>query len=156
MGDEEAVIPLIAGFRVALAKRSGRRPAVDVSAHWQELRAYQRRGYPIFVAESEAGQIGGYLVCRVEEDVVWAESLYVEPAWRRKGVGSALYGAAEKLAQERGSDTVYNWVHPDNEEIVAFLKKRGYGVLNLVELRRQRPGEVLAGKIQVGKHSFDY
>lgn len=76
--------------------------------------------------------------------------------YRCRGIGSALYVEAERLAQEFGGDIVYNWIHPNNDRIISFLKKRGYNVLNLIEVRRARPGEETAQKIKVGKHEFDY
>jgi GNAT superfamily N-acetyltransferase len=98
----------------------------------------------------------GYLVCRVVGDVVWAESLYVLPAYRRQGIASTLYAEAEKLALALGSDAPYNWVHPNNDPIIQFLQRRGYDVLNLIELRRPRSGEKPSRVICVGEHKFNY
>ena len=94
---------------------------IDLEAAKKELAGYQEANFPIFVAENDDGNIGGYLVCRVV-DVVWAESLFVSPEFRRKGIGSALYAEAERLAQELGNDTVCNWVHPNNDKIISFLR----------------------------------
>ncbi len=55
--------------------------------------------YPIFVAEVEENIIAGYLVCKVCEDIVWAESLYVLPEYRRRGIASLLFNEAEKLSK---------------------------------------------------------
>ena len=55
-----------------------------------------------------------------------------------------------------GGDTVYNWIRPDNRVIVSFLRKRGYKVLNLIEIRRPRRNEKLTSRIQVGECEFDY
>ena len=98
----------------------------------------------------------GYLVCRVEDTVIWAEQLYVSPNARRQGIASALYSKAEELAEELGGETTFNWVHPNNDIIIAFLKKRGYSVLNLIEIRRPWKNEASTKKITVGKHDFDY
>ena len=40
--------------------------------------------------------------------------------------------------------------------MIAFLRKRGYTVLNLIEIRKPYQGEKLAQVIQVGEHEFDY
>ena len=153
--DEQELVRLIAGFRVSLAElRGGARP-IDLAAAGNELAEYAGRGFPIYVAEDDAASLVGYVVCRVDGDVVWAESLYVAPECRRQGIGSALFGEAERLAQERGGDFPYNWVDPDNARIIRFLQKRGYSVLNLIELRRPYPAEKLAQKIMVGPHEFD-
>jgi len=154
--DQAQLLPLIAAFRMALGQLRGHMPTLDLDAAHQELQDYQRQNYPIFVAEGQAGRLVGYLVCRVQDEIVWAESLFVSPAQRRQGVGSALYAQAETLAQDLGGDAPYNWVHPNNDKIIAFLQKRGYNVLNLVELRRPWPGEETTQKIQVGQHKFDY
>jgi len=40
--------------------------------------------------------------------------------------------------------------------MIGFLKKRGYTVLNLIELRRPRREEPLRERVMVGEHAFDY
>ena len=154
--DHDAIARLVAEFRVELASLHNRTRQPDLEDAKEELKGYRARNYPIFVAEGDGSEIVGYLVCRVGGDVVWAESLYVLPEFRRRGTGSALYGEAECLAKRLGGETVYSWVHPNNDKIIGLLKKRGYSVLNLIELRGPRPGEQTIGTIQVGQHEFDY
>lgn len=154
--DKDALVPLIAQFRVTLAQFRGKNPAIDLEVAGAELAEYLRKDFPVFVAEDDNGKLVGYLVCRVVEAVVWAESLFVLPNARRRGVGSALYQQAEQLVQQLGGDTVYNWVHPNNDGIISFLRKRGCSVLNLIEIRRPRPGEQPSQQINVGRHIFDY
>ena len=156
VSDQQRLVQLIAEFRVELARLRGETHRVNLEAAGEELVEYQAQGFPIYVAESDDATVEGYLVCRVAGNVVWAESLYVRPEYRRRGVGSSLYAEAERLAQELGSDAPYNWVHPNNDRIVRFLQKRGYTVLNLIELRRPRAGEKTARKIRVGKHEFSH
>jgi ribosomal protein S18 acetylase RimI-like enzyme len=154
--DKDALVPLIAQFRVTLAQFRGRNPAIDLDAAEAELTGYLRQDFLIFVAEDHNGKLVGYLVCRTAETVVWAESLFVSPDARRRGVGSALYQQAEMLAERIGGDTVYNWVHPNNDAIISFLRMRGYSVLNLIEVRRPWPGEQPSQEINVGRHVFDH
>lgn len=154
--DLAALAPLVAAFRVALAALRGVKRPPDLAAAHEEAQAwFTGKRFPVFVAEVE-GVLAGYAVCKVEEGVVWAEQLYVAPAYRRRGIAGDLYAQAEALAAQHGSETLYNWVHPNNDAIIAFLRRRGYTVLNLVEVRRPRPGEDTAGTIQVGAHTFDY
>ena len=154
--DSSSLTQLIAAFRVALAELKGPKPQADLAAAARELAEYVEKGFPLFVAEDEESNVVGYLVCRVEDGTVWADSLYVRPELRRKGVASALYAEAERLASQAGSETVYNWVHPNNDAILSFLKERGYNVLNLVEIRRARPKDGTGQKIRVGEHEFTY
>lgn len=76
--------------------------------------------------------------------------------YRRQGVATALHGKAEEIATSCGDDTVYNYVHPNNHRMIEFLRKRGYTVLNLIEIRKPYKGEKLTQTIMVGEHKFDY
>jgi ribosomal protein S18 acetylase RimI-like enzyme len=156
VGYEKPLRQMITSFRVELASYRGITREINSQAAKEELQEYLDKNYPIHVAVDQNGEPIGYLVCRVAERVVWAESLFVTPTMRRKGIGSALYAKAEELAKQQGENTVYNWVHPSNDAIISFLRKQGYTVLNLIELRRQRAGEKIAQKINVGKHTYDY
>ncbi len=153
--DIAEVSELIADFRVTLAGFRGMSGERNLGSARKEFVEYMEKGYPMYVA-TEDSKIVGYLVCRIEDDVVWAESLYVLPEYRRRGIGTALYEKAEEIAENLGGDTVYNWVHPNNHAIINFLKKRGYNVLNLIELRKRWKGEEPAMKIRAGEHEFDY
>jgi hypothetical protein len=64
--------------------------------------------------------------------------------------------SAEQLAFESGNQPPYNWVHPNNQPIIQFLGRRGYNVLNLIELRQPRSGEKRQNPIQVGDNKFLY
>ena len=154
--DKNEVINLIGKFRVRTAQLKGIEKGIDLKNANEELEFYIKKKYPIFIAEDDKNTIIGYHVCRVEDEIVWSESLYVIPEMRRKGIGSDLYDEAEKLVKTLGGDTVYNWVHPNNEMSIPFLKKRGYDVLNLIEIRKKRPNEKITQEINVGNHEFKY
>jgi ribosomal protein S18 acetylase RimI-like enzyme len=154
--DHTALVALIAAFRVELAALRGAHREPNPAAAAAELQEYLAKEMPVFVAERPSGEIIGYLVCRVDGETVWAESLFVAPADRRQGVAGQLYAQAERLALERGSDTVYNWVHPNNDGIIAFLRQRGYDVLNLIEVRRPLPHETLTATLKAGDHLYRY
>ena len=150
-----AVAPLAAQFRVALKSYKGITAVPDEAAGAAELREYLDAGYPVFAAVKD-NTCCGYLVCRVDEPCVWVESIFVLQAFRKQGIGTALFRKAEELASSFGEDTVYNYVHPNNEGMIAFLKTRGYSVLNLIEIRKPYAGEQLTQKIPVGENEFDY
>jgi len=109
--DREQLTSLIAAFRVTLAGFRGKQLTPNLENANSEFEDYLSKGYHLFVAEEKVdSRIVGYLVCRTEDDVVWAESIFVRPEYRSQGIGSALYEEAERLAEERGGDTVYNWI----------------------------------------------
>lgn len=153
--DEQGLNRLIAEFRVSQAELRGKARPMDFASAREELVEYSEKGFPIYVAEDDNAFLVGYLVCRVDGDVVWVEALYIVPEYRRRGIASSLFLEAERLAQELGGDFLYNWVDPRNKKIIRFLWKRGYNILNLIELRRSYPGEEVTQKIQVGSYEFD-
>ena len=75
--DTPNLTQLIAEFRLSLAELRGKERELDLDAAHEELVEYHHKGFPIYVAEAESGELAGYLVCRVDGEVVWAESLYV-------------------------------------------------------------------------------
>lgn len=149
------IAPLVADLRSALRRYKGIEKGSDIPAGRSELLAFLQSGYPIWAARC-AGQYIGYVVCRIDDGTLWVEHLYVAETWRRKGVASRLFAQAEDMSCALGSDTVFNFVHPNNDGMFAFLRAKGYTVLNLVEIRKPYAGETLRTKIQVGEHSFDY
>ena len=151
----DLVAPLVAAFRVELRSFKGIESKPNMEAGREELEEYRSAGFPVYAALSN-GEYVGYVVCRVESQVVWVESIFVREDHRRCGIASALHGKAEALASAYGEETVYNYVHPNNQRMIAFLRNRGYTVLNLIEIRKPYKNEKLTQTIQVGEHEFDY
>ena len=151
----DALAEMVAFFRVELRSYKGLVSKPNVDAGREEMEEYLAAGFPVFAAMVD-GQYAGYVVCRVDSEVVWVESVFVKEEYRRHGVASALHSKAEEIAAFYGEDTVYNYVHPNNHRMLEFLRKRGYTVLNLIEIRKPFKGEKLTQTITVGEHEFDY
>ena len=146
---------MVALFRVELRSYKGIVSKPNVDAGREEMEEYLDAGFPVFAAIVD-GEYAGYVVCRVDSEVVWVESIFVKDEYRRQGIASALHSKAEEIAASYGDDTVYNYVHPNNHRMIDFLRKRGYTVLNLIEIRKPYKGEKLTQKVCVGEHKFDY
>ena len=146
---------MVALFRVELRSYKGIVSKPNVAAGREEMEEYLAAGFPVFAAIVD-GEYAGYVVCRVDSEVVWVESIFVKDEYRRQGIASALHSKAEEIAAFYGDDTVYNYVHPNNHRMIAFLRKRGYTVLNLIEIRKPYQGEQPTQTICVGEHEFDY
>ena len=151
----DALTRLVALFRVELRSYKGITSKPNIEAAREEMEEYLAAGFPVFAAIID-GEYAGYVVCRVDSKVVWVESLFVKGEYRRHGVASALHNKAEEISASYGENTVYNYVHPNNHRMIAFLRKRGYTVLNLIEIRKPYKGEQPTQTIRVGEHEFDY
>ena len=150
-----ALAEMVAQFRVELRSYKGMVSKPNIEAGQEEMEEYLSARFPVYAALVD-GKYTGYVVCRIDSEVVWVESLFVKEGYRRHGVATALHSKAEELAASYGEDTVYNYVHPNNHRMIAFLRKRGYTVLNLIEIRKPYKGEKLTQTIAVGEHDFDY
>ena len=153
--DIDIAAPLIAKFRVELLGYKNTPAKEDIESAKKEFAEYIKAGYPIYLY-MDGDEPLGYMVCRVVDDCVWVESLFVLPAHRRRGIATKLFSAAEELAASRGGDNLYNFVHPNNDDMIRFLNKRGYNVLNLLEIRRRDEGEKITEQIKVRNNTFDY
>ncbi len=153
--DLPAVAPLTAAFRVALLSYKGIESAPDPAAAMEELKEYLGRGFPVYAAYADGVPVG-YMVLRLDNSIIWVESLFVRTDFRRRGIASGLFRLAGERAERLGEDTVFNYVHPNNDGMIAFLRKHGYTVLNLIEIRRPFAGEHPKGTVCVGNHEFDY
>ena len=146
---------MVALFRVELRSYKGIVSTPNIEAGKEEMDEYLLADFPVFVALVDE-DYAGYMVCRIQDDVVWVESIFVKEKYRCLGVATALHDEAEKLAEAYGNETVYNYVHPNNHRMIEFLRKRGYTVLNLIEIRKPYQDEKLTQTITVGEHKFDY
>ena len=146
---------MVALFRVELRSYKGIASKPNLEAGREEMEEYLAAGFPVFAALVN-GEYAGYVVCRIDSEVVWVESIFVKEEYRRHGVATALHSKVEEIAASYGEETVYNYVHPNNHRMIEFLRKRGYTVLNLIEIRKPYKEEKLSQKICVGEHEFDY
>ena len=151
----DALAEMVALFRVELRSYKGIVSKPNIEAGREEIEEYLSAKFPVYAALVD-GEYAGSVVCRVDSGVVWVESIFVKEEYRRHGVATALHSKAEEIAASCGDDTVYNYVHPNNHRMLEFLRKRGYTVLNLIEIRKPFKGEKLSQTITVGEHEFDY
>lgn len=146
---------MVAFFRTELRLLKGIVSEPDVYLGYKEMEQYLLKQFPVFAVLID-DEYAGYAVCRTQDEVVWVESIFVYEKYRRLGVASLLHSEVEKIAYLHNQDTVYNYVHPNNHKMIGFLKKKGYTVLNLIEIRKPHKKEKLSNKINVGDHLFDY
>ena len=145
---------LIADFRVTLQRFKSIETEPDIESAKEELKEYLDEKYPLYLA-ARGEQIVGYILLRVHY-VVWIEHIFVEQEYRRQGIASLLFKKAEDYADNLKEDTVFNYVHPNNDTMINFLRSKGYSVLNLIEIRRPYKDEKTTSKIKVGNNEFDY
>lgn len=153
--DVDRVAPMAAAFRVQLKSFKSIEAQPDIEEGKDEIIDFLKSGFPVYAVE-DGGALVGYIVCRIGKPCLWIEHIFVREDYRRKGVASMLFNKAEEIAASMGEDTVYNFVHPNNENMIRFLRSKGYTVLNMIEIRKPYKGEKPASVIHVETETFDY
>jgi ribosomal-protein-alanine N-acetyltransferase len=97
------------------------------AAQWSKERYEQAHssGQVLLVAETDA-QICGFLVARIIGDEAEILNTAVDPAHRRKGVGSALLSEAISAAQAYNAKAIYLEVRESNHAAISFYVKHGF------------------------------
>ena len=101
----------------------------------------------ILVAEtSDTSEIVGF--CRYErhQGAFFGRELCVFETKRYRGAGTALLRAVEKRIQDAGEPNLFISVVARNAQALQFFAKRGYNILNMVEVRTPFPEERIVRK----------
>ncbi len=104
----------------------------------------QESSYVLVAEPTDSKDVVGF--CRIElhEGAYFLREIGVTENWRIRGVGTALLRAAEKYIKEAGKTNLYLSVVPRNIDAIRFFVRRGYDIINTLELRT----EVSKEKIQ--------
>jgi ribosomal-protein-alanine N-acetyltransferase len=91
----------------------------------------ERRGAIAIVAEAIEGEMGGFVIVHLEEQLRagrrgYVVTLDVADRWRRHGLASALMDKAEERASEAGAAAMELHVFTGNEAAIRFYEARGY------------------------------
>ena len=89
-----------------------------------------------FLLALDDASLAGYLKLRVGErpdcisqnNALEVERIYADPAFKRRGIGSALMTAAESEAAARGFREIWLGVWEHNTDAAAFYQARGFQV----------------------------
>ena len=105
--------------------------AAQPSEYWDKLTASLTRadGQVMFVAEDEEGHaIAGVFGLFDRDDTSRGHlgGMWVDPAWRRRGVGRALGGAVIAWARERKLRALELWVTEGNRAAVHLYTALGF------------------------------
>lgn len=73
----DALAEMVALFRVELRSYKGILSKPNLQAGREEMEEYLSAGFPVFAAVVN-GEYAGYMVCRVDDGIVWVESLFVK------------------------------------------------------------------------------
>jgi len=95
----------------------------------REVISDMTRGFYL-VAEEESAIIGQMMVTYEwsdwrNEQMWWLQSIYVDRAWRKRGVMRALLAQVREMAKEEGVALLKLYVHENNHAAMAAYEKSG-------------------------------
>jgi len=126
-GDEAAVI--------ALWEQCGlTRPWNDPT---KDIRRKQKVRGDLFLIGELEGEIVGTAMAGYEGYRGWISYLGIHPDHRRKGYGRAILAEAERLLRAAGCPKINLQVRTGNDDVVAFYRKLGYSVDEVVSLGKR-------------------
>lgn len=151
MGDASAVMRLL---YIIAAQHSAGRPDLFLAGAKKyttnEFRSLLRdRSRPVLVAVDPLGAVVGYAFCAVNDirdnpllsdrRTLTIDDLCVDPAARRRGVGTALWEAVKVLAAELGAHDIDLNVWEFNKSAIGFYNRCG------MRTQRRRMEYILPG-----------
>jgi ribosomal protein S18 acetylase RimI-like enzyme len=91
----------------------------------------------MFLVAVVDGRIVGSVMAGYEGHRGWINYLGTAPEQRRRGIGRALMGEAERLLKERGCPKINLQVRTGNREVVAFYRAIGFRVDDVLSLGKR-------------------
>jgi GNAT superfamily N-acetyltransferase len=86
----------------------------------------------VLLAEMPGRQIAGHTIIRIEQGEAGPFGLvsttYVDPAFRRAGVASALLGQSERWFAEQGVPSCCTWTSSTNARLISMYERQGYAI----------------------------
>lgn len=87
---------------------------------------FRKEHCAIFAAADNAGYTGGYCIASVEKGRGEVDSLFVDPACRKRGVGAKLIRAALDWLDGKGCAEIYLFVSEGNESVLEYYERFGF------------------------------
>jgi ribosomal protein S18 acetylase RimI-like enzyme len=138
---------LVAEFFTFHRRLNGRGPLPpDEAATMVPQDMLQESSHILVAEEKQEKKVVGF--CRIElhEGAYFLRELGVTENWRIRGVGTALLRAAEDYIKKAGESNLYLSVIPRNIDAIRFFVRRGYDIINTMELRTQSSEEKVQRK----------
>jgi len=92
----------------------------------KRMQAVFRKEHCAIFAAADNAEYTGYCIASVEKRRGEVDSLFVDPACRRRGVGAKLIEAALDWLDEKGCAEIYLFVSEGNESVLEYYQQFGF------------------------------
>lgn len=92
----------------------------------KRMQAVFRKEHCAIFAAADSGRYAGYCIASVEKGRGEVDSLFVDPACRKRGVGAKLVRAALDWLDGEGCAEIYLFVSEGNESVLEYYERFGF------------------------------
>lgn len=118
--------------------------ACDLTRPWNDARqvmAHKRRQQPeLFLVGELSGQLVASVMAGDDGTRGWVHYLGVLPSYQGQGLGQQLMQHVERALAERGCPKLNLQVRSDNAAVIAFYRRLGYLVDDVMSLGKRLDG----------------
>ncbi len=96
----------------------------------------------MFFVSVDNDEVTGTVMAGYDGHRGWIYALAVSPAYRKKGVGSALLAFAEKRLFDKGCMKINLQIIEGNEPVLAFYQSNGYLTEKRISMGKRFPNNI--------------
>ena len=127
------------------------RAAEEILENWTSL------DHALYIIAFEERRVGFVHIGYRGENVAWIEDIYVDSAFRGRGIASQAIKLAEELiAQNKTYTAVCMDVSPRNSDALKLYHRLGYTNLNLITVRKEFGDNKRDKKVNFLGSEFNY
>lgn len=96
------------------------------------------KAHELYIIENIDNPVGFIHIWYKDGNVAWIEDVFIDEAYRGKGIGSQAINAAEEIIKHKdGYNAVCIDVVPKNTNALSLYHKLGYDTLSMITLRKE-------------------
>lgn len=123
------------GFHSSL---SGKTESPEYIQAKENIVMWTSKSHELYIIEDTDNIVGLIHIWYKGGNVAWIEDVFVDEAYRGKGVGSQAINAAEEIIKHKnGYSAVCIDVVPKNSNALNVYRKLGYDTLSMITLRKE-------------------
>ncbi len=116
---------------------NGQANSLELTQAKENIEMWTSEKHELYIIESHNTPVGFIHIWYKGGNVAWIEDVFVDEAYRGKGIGSQAITAEEIIKQKQGYTAVCMDVVPRNKNALATYHKLGYDTLSLITVRKQ-------------------
>lgn len=117
---------------------NGQTSSPELTQAKENIEMWTSEKHELYIIESDNTPVGFIHIWYKGGNVAWIEDVFVDEAYRGKGIASQAINSAEEIIKQKpGYTAVCMDVVPRNKDALATYHKLGYDTLSLITVRKE-------------------